>query len=387
MFLDQKMFQQLAEKIIENVGYNINIIDTEGIIIASGDEKRIGKYHAIGHKAALEERRIDIHQAEEGLYSDVKFGVNQPFYYKGDLVGIIGITGSVHETSDFVKVVKTMIELMVEQEMLKENIYHRQSNKSYFANLIFNLKGEEDEIVVLTWAQRLGYRLDIARAVLLISFDETYNGEISAMMLNQIKNSSLHKKEDFSAVLSMGKLLILKSLPTKIPENYLKNYAADIYNCVRNVTTNIFIGISSVYNDVKKYKNGFEESLFIINQLKKEQKNIGIIDDYLIEYLLFNIPKGLMEHYIGESIEKLGQSKELFETIEGLTDCGMNLVETAKYLYVHRNTVIFRLGKIKKLTKLDPVRNILDRHLFQLITIYYRLYMKGSNQFDALSRT
>lgn len=83
MFLDQKIFQQLAEKIIGDIGYNINIIDTDGIIIASGAKEWIGQYHAIGHKAALEERRIDIHQEEEGLYSGVKFGVNQPFYYKG----------------------------------------------------------------------------------------------------------------------------------------------------------------------------------------------------------------------------------------------------------------------------------------------------------------
>lgn len=376
MLLDQKMFQQLAEKIIENVGYNINIIDTEGIIIASGDKDRIGKYHAIGHKVALEERRIDIEREDEELYSGVKFGINQPFYYKGELAGIIGITGTVQETANFVKIVKTMIELMVEQEMLKESIYHRQSNKSYFANLIFSLKTPEDEMILMNWAQRLGYCLDIPRVILLVIFEETYNAQISTLLLNEIKSSNLHTKEDFSAVLSMGKLLILKSLPNNSSENYLKDYAEDIYSKIQRITPNVFIGISSVYMDVKKYKDGYEEAAFIVKRLKRDQMKIGTMSDYLYEYLLSHVPQELVWHYIREKIEKLDNSNELLETIVGLTDYGMNLVETSKAMYLHRNTIVFRFAKIKELTNLDPIHNVIDRYIFHLIAVYYKLYLK-----------
>ncbi len=61
MLIHGDMLQKLVNKIIDDIGYNINIIDTNGIIIASGNQQRIGSFHKIGKQASDEERRVDIY--------------------------------------------------------------------------------------------------------------------------------------------------------------------------------------------------------------------------------------------------------------------------------------------------------------------------------------
>ncbi|QIB26585.1 PucR family transcriptional regulator [Caloranaerobacter azorensis] len=50
----------------------------------------------------------------------------------------------------------------------------------------------------------------------------------------------------------------------------------------------------------------------------------------------------------------------------------MNLKNAAKDLYVHRNTIVFRLNKIKELLNIDPIHNDTDRILLRLLYFYIK---------------
>jgi len=378
MILHQEMFQKLVDKIISDIGYNINIIDRKGYIIASGSCDRLGSFHPIGYEAAKNETRIDIDEYSVGQYKGVQQGINQPFYYNGELVGVIGITGNSAEISEFVRVVKTMIELMVEQELLKEKMYYRQSNKSYFANLLLNIKSDEDKLTLLRWAKKLGYQLERPRAVLVVSFDGQYDESVYTDILQQLKKVAGHSKEDFSSMIGSDQLLILKTVSKSSQllltgNQELMDYGQAVLKELKSIGLDkVYIGIASIYHQVEEHQEGYAQATYVIKQLKVNLKagSMASIYDYLLEYVASYLPDSFLQHFVADYYDLLSSHEELLETLAALYRSHMNLVETAKSLFVHRNTVVFRMNKIKEITGLDPTHKHVDQVMCHLLTVY-----------------
>lgn len=373
MILHEEMLQQLVDKIIDDIGYNINIIDREGNIVASGSYERIGTFHAIGYEAAINEKRIDILPDDIGQHEGVREGINQPFYYHDQLVGVIGITGKVSEIEEFVRVVKTMIELMVEQEMLKQRMFHRSSNKSYFANLLLNCKTEEDLLTLTRWASKLGYDLNVHRTVLVVTVGGVNTDQSLPEVLKLIKKLPGHVKKDFTSILSTNQIFIYKTHNNKYPYDELETYSQNLLHLFKEIMPSaaIRIGVGSHYDKLEDQRRGYEEAIFCLRAMKGSNKRIGHIEDYLLEYLVNMIEPNLIEHFISDYMAALKDAPELIETVAAFMRHQMSLVKTAEALFVHRNTVVFRLNKIKEITGLDPAQNHKDRIICHLLVAMF----------------
>lgn len=374
MILQQELLQKMADRIIDDIGYNINIIDKDGIIVASGSKERIGDFHAIGHEAAKSEQRIDINSETVHLYTGVKEGINQPFYYRGQLAGVIGITGQSDEINDFVKVVKTMIEVMVEQERLKERMFLRQNSKAQFINLLLNIRSNEDIVTLNQWARQLDYNFNTSRAAIIVTIKDQIPLDLTAL-LKWIKKIKTHQKKDFSSILSNDKILILKYVDPGQSDDDLRAYADDlIQNLGDYGLSNIKIGIGSIYNTIDTLSSSYDEAAFCIDLIQETDQTISFIDDHLYHYFLKQLPEDFYLHYIQAYYKKIAHSDELMDTLVALTKNHMNLVETSKAMFIHRNTVVFRLNKLKELTGLDPIHIRKDRNIFELMAYYRELF-------------
>ncbi|GAA0178390.1 sugar diacid recognition domain-containing protein [Clostridium sediminicola] len=386
MILRGEMLQRLADEIIKDIGYNVNIIDEKGIIVASGSKDRVGTFHKIGKQAAELEKRIDIEIEDEEILKGVKTGINQPFYYNGKVIGVIGITGDPDQIDDFVKLVKSMIELMFEQEMLKQKMYYRQSNKVFFMNMLMNIKTNEDYLSVLRWGTKLGYDLNKPRIAIVLSLKEIMKNKRNTKMfeqkniiedniLNLIKKTKCYRREDILSYASMDEIILLKTIKNlhgmDIAEEVMQ-YAKDIKkNVEEKFKGNIYIGIGSYYKEIKKISKSYSEAEFVLNEiLKYKQEGIGHIHDYVFDYFYSKISKESMEHFFENYYLKVKDRQALIKTIIVLTKSNMNIVSASKALFVHRNTVIFRLNKLKELLNLDPINNHKDRKFWDMLAIY-----------------
>ncbi|QIB26583.1 hypothetical protein G3A45_04235 [Caloranaerobacter azorensis] len=64
MILSQELAQKCVDRIMNNLGHNINIMDKNGIIIASGSKERIGTYHKIADEVIKQRKRIDVYKED-----------------------------------------------------------------------------------------------------------------------------------------------------------------------------------------------------------------------------------------------------------------------------------------------------------------------------------
>ena len=88
--------------------------------------------------------------------------------------------------------------------------------------------------------------------------------------------------------------------------------------------------------------------------------------------MLEDLPKYKLAEYLGmlmdASAREIFNDKEMVNTAEEFLENGMNVSETSRKLYLHRNTLMYRLDKIEKATGLN-IRKISDAITFKIITI------------------
>lgn len=387
MIIHSEMLQSLVGKIIKDIGYNINIIDEEGIIVASGSLERIGTFHKIGKEAAMLEKRIDINHENTHLYDGVKEGINQPFYYNNKIAGVIGITGKPERIEEFVNVVKSMIELMIEQEVLKSKMYHRQSNKVFFLNLLMNLKTEEDYISVVNWANQSKYDLNKPRVAVLFSVKEilenqkTYHvGEdkeaVKVKILGLLKNTKDHNREDISSYITPDRIVVLKV----VASNSIKDRNEEIERYVYEINEELkkwfegelTVGIGSVYEEVQLFKESYSEAEYTLQKTiaYKRKERASHIKNDLLSYFCSKLPEEMKHHFFNEYYQLISDKQELMDTVITLAKCNMNILSASQQLYVHRNTVIVRLNRLKELFDLDPFKNHEDKSMWDMLAIY-----------------
>lgn len=97
----------------------MNLINANGIIIASTDESRIGTYHAGAKKLISEGLDELIINNEEGYEGSLP-GINYPLIVNGELIGVVGVTGNDAATLSCAKIIKRMTELLIQELSMKE---------------------------------------------------------------------------------------------------------------------------------------------------------------------------------------------------------------------------------------------------------------------------
>ncbi len=108
----------------------------------------------------------------------------------------------------------------------------------------------------------------------------------------------------------------------------------------------------------------------------ESQGEVHSYREYLLVKMLEDIPKSRLEEYMAQfhvtNAAEVLEDGEMAGTAEAFLESSLNLSETARNLYMHRNTLTYRLDKIERLTGLN-IRKFSDAVTFRTITILYRL--------------
>lgn len=135
-------------------------------------------------------------------------------------------------------------------------------------------------------------------------------------------------------------------------------------------------GIGSIVTDIRQLAESYKESVYVLTLLYLFEGKTSVVNYNRlgIKRLIYQLPLPLCEAYLKEvfvkgSFETL--EEETLETVKSFFDNNLNVSETARQLYIHRNTLMYRLEKVKKLTGLD-VRIFDHAVIFKLAMVIHR---------------
>ena len=204
-------------------------------------------------------------------------------------------------------------------------------------------------------AKELRFATDVARGVLVIRHSTAM--DLSAVEL--LQEAFPDKQHDFVIAVSDTDIALVKELPPSGDVKYLQKLAEMIEQKLEGeLSLKSVIGIGTTARQLRELADRYKEALISIDVGKvfDADKTIINYESLGIGRLIYKLPTTLCEIFLSEvfkrnPIEAL-DSETLF-TIDKFFENSLNVSETSRKLFVHRNTLVYRLEKIKKITGLD----------------------------------
>jgi len=167
------------------------------------------------------------------------------------------------------------------------------------------------------------------------------------------------KLQDFVLSINETDIAVVKQITASTTTEELEKLAASMEDMLKNeLRIKTVIGIGTVAEHLRELADSYKEAQTAIDVGKvfDTEKSIINYENLGIGRLIYQLPTTLCEIFLSEvfkknSIDSLDQ--ETLFTINKFFENNLNVSETSRKLFVHRNTLVYRLEKIKKLTGLD----------------------------------
>ena len=166
-------------------------------------------------------------------------------------------------------------------------------------------------------------------------------------------------------------IALVKEVRANIEPKDLEKLARSIADSLgTEFYTHALVGIGTTVSGIKELARSFKEAQVAleVGKVFDTDKTIVSYDNLGIARLIYQLPTTLCDMFLREvfkrgSIENLDQ--ETLFTIQRFFENNLNVSETSRKLFVHRNTLVYRLEKIKTLTGLD-LREFDDAIVFKV---------------------
>ncbi|MCQ4021897.1 MULTISPECIES: CdaR family transcriptional regulator [unclassified Ruminococcus] len=347
--MSNRLFQGVIHQMGDAIDRTIGVVDETSVVIACSELGRVGEV-------------IDSINPDT-LSSVAPFVINgQTFKSFGNNVSRPEYAVFVAGNDEFAQ--KYAQVLAVSLSSIKQYYDERYDRGNFIKNVILDniLPGD-----IYLKARELHFNNDVTRVCMLIKI--TTKTDIS--VYDVIQNLFPDKTKDFVININETDIALVKEIRAGIDSKDLEKLAGSIVDTLSSeFYTHCVVGIGTTVTGIKDLAHSFKEAQVAleVGKVFDTEKTIVCYDNLGIARLIYQLPTTLCEAFLREvfkkgSIEALDQ--ETLFTIQRFFEYNLNVSETSRKLFVHRNTLVYRLEKIKKLTGLD-LREFEDAIVFKV---------------------
>ena len=346
--MSNRLFQGVIHQMRDAIDRTIGVIDETSGVIACSELGRIGEV-------------IESVTAET-------LGSTAPFVINGHTFKSFG-SSSRAEYAVFVsgndEIAQKYVQLLaVSLGSIKQYYDEKYDRGNFIKNVILDniLPGD-----IYLKARELRFNSEVTRVCMLIKI--TSKTDISAYDI--LQNLFPDKSKDFVININETDIALVKEIKAGIDSKDLEKLAGSIVDTLSSeFYTHCVVGIGTTVTGIKDLAHSFKEAQVAleVGKVFDTERTIVSYDNLGIARLVYQLPTTLCEMFLKEvfkrgSIESLDQ--ETLFTIQRFFENNLNVSETSRKLFVHRNTLVYRLEKIKKLTGLD-LREFEDAIVFKV---------------------
>ena len=208
--------------------------------------------------------------------------------------------------------------------------------------------------------------------------------EKESNMLERIRGILGGKSKDFITAVDEKNIIIVKEVGANDNYHDMEKLANQMFDTLKNeIDAEIHIAYGTIINDIKEVSRSYKEAKLALDvgKIFFNEKDVVAYNTLGIGRLIYQLPVPLCKMFIREIFE--GKSPDDFDeetltTINKFFENSLNVSETSRQLYIHRNTLVYRLDKIQKSTGLD-LRVFEDAITFKiaLMVVKYMKYMES----------
>ena len=335
--MSNRVFQSIVLQMKECADRYVGVMDADGNVIACNELSLIGERWPLAATAIGDNEGSVI--ISDGRTFKPLSGISSQFDYAAFVAG----------TDDRAELVCSMATVALNGA---KAYYEEKHDRAAFIKSVISDNVLMGDIYVR--AKELHFQAEVARAVLVVR--QLNNPELSA--LEAIQALFPDKQADFVLSVSETDIVVIKQLPEGAEIRDLYKAAKQIEEAVSELGQKVVIGIGTVVPHIRDLARAYKEAQVAIEVGKvfDTEKTIINYENLGIGRLIYQLPTTLCEMFLQEVFKKnpIGSlDEETLFTINKFFENNLNVSETARRLFVHRNTLVYRLEKIKKLTGLD----------------------------------
>lgn len=202
-------------------------------------------------------------------------------------------------------------------------------------------------------AKKLHIETDVRRVVYIIETNRDKEGND----LEKVRSIFEGKNRDFVTAVDEKNIIVVKEVD-EMDSNQDLDKTAEVILGLFKGDADVHIAYGTVVGEIKEVSRSYKEARMALDvgKIFFEDRNIIAYSALGIGRLIYQLPTTLCEMFLQEVFKKNpidALDKETLFTIHKFFENNLNVSETARKLFVHRNTLVYRLEKIKKLTGLD----------------------------------
>lgn len=368
MIIPRKQMQNIVEELEDTIQKNINIMDETGCIIASSDMSRIGTYHS-GAQQVISQKLDELVICSQDQYTGAKNGINLPIIIEDEIVGVVGITGEKEEVQILGKIIQKMTKILImdSYQNNQKKIMENMKNNFVFSWLFASEDSGETEESMNLRGQLLGIDINLNRVVVVL-------GIIHKKQDEKIREAEVEQKlydriiKEIRRYLKQDSQHLVFQIGTKLVIFFHSSKTIEVFNVVKQITESVekqydcmvYCGIGTAGTNRIEIRRSYREADTACNlAIRLKNRRIKVYSDADIEMLLENISQHDREMFV-KRVFKDCQEGEIIRWLQLLRCYSENngsITKTAEDCFIHKNTLQYRLTKLKEITGYDP-RNI-----------------------------
>ncbi|MDP4511187.1 CdaR family transcriptional regulator [Nonomuraea turcica] len=347
--LAPSLAQEIASDTSAVIGFNVLITDEHGVVIGSGDSRRVGTFHEASVEV-LRTRRAAWHgSAQAHELRGVRPGITLPLVVDGAAVGTVGITGSPSRVRRFGLVVRRQIEILLKESVaLRSGLLRERAIEDLCRDLTAFDPGVVEADHLLSRARELGYDLRIPRTAVVA---DAPGARVRTLQ------EAFSDAQDIVAALGSGTFAVLRVSGGR---------PAPVDGAV--------LGVGGPARSVPELRDSYHDAAdaLRLGRLVHPSAQVHLIGDLRVHQALAAAGARARARLCDGALGGLRRERDwpaLRESIIAWCENGTNLVRAARALHVHRNTLVYRLAKVPDLRDrtqplyLACVADLLDERL------------------------
>jgi carbohydrate diacid regulator len=223
-------------------------------------------------------------------------------------------------------------------------------------------------------SKKLYIQTDVRRAVMIVEKGKSKETNT----LEEVRSLIVNTK-DFVTAVDENSVIVVKELAPAEDMSAIEKIASKIASHIDNS----YVSIGTVVNEIKEVSRSYKEAKMAmdVGRIFFDERAVVAYSELGIGRLIYQLPLSLCTMFIKEIFGAKSPDSfdsETLTTINKFFENSLNVSETSRQLYIHRNTLVYRLDKIQKVTGLD-LRVFEDAITFKiaLMVVKYMKYMES----------
>lgn len=391
-------FVQIAQKVVKTVSnvlpFHISFSDEQGYIIGSSLPERIGTLHEPSKEVLEKNTYLLFDEEKVNNQPNVFPGVAMPVTFDSSTIGVLGIIGPPAQVEPYAQLISKYVEMRWHETFDKQLEDLETKTLETFAQYIL-LNDKTNQVRVEQYCKMLDLSFYTKRFCIVVDIGDSLISSVqNKTPIGQLKEQMLHCTQKafdsyhnaICTFLNTEKIILLK--PVQSEHNYMaaleyfieqSSYLTDMFKTYQ--ITNISIAAGKLCHTIDRISESYQEAESLI----KFGRQLDI-SPRIYTFHSWDIIKALLPHQIDAHFQDkimfrlrpLFADKDFSELMQNfMVYCQnkMNISQAAKELYIHRNTLIYRLKKIEAITSV----NIKDFEHCMMLYLVLKRYDKSSS--------